>query len=88
MGEWPPYGDSHSYYIERESGKATTPQENGHLTVAAIGKLILTPQENGHLTVAAVGKLILVVILWEPWRPPFILLDYGLLLAVRTELYT
>jgi hypothetical protein len=47
---------------------------------------VTTPQENGHLTVAAVGKLMLVVILWEPWRPPFILPDYGL--AVRTELHT
>ena len=65
-----------------------TPQENGHLTVAAVGKLLLTPQENGHLTVAAVGKLMLVVILWEPWRSPFILPDYGLLPAVRTELHT
>ena len=65
-----------------------TPQENGHLTVAAVGKLLLTPQENGHLTVAAVGKLMLVVILWEPWRPPFILPDCGLLPAVRTELHT
>ena len=56
--------------------------------MAAIGKLVLTPQENGHLTVAAVGKLMLVVILWEPWRPPFILPDCGLLPAVRTELHT
>ena len=46
---------------------------------------------------AAIGKLILVVMVWEPWRPPFgspvvhrsyVLPDYGILLAIRTELPT